>query len=135
MTAFDDRRLSEPGFLAFPFRVTGIGPEIADRSAHVRQVIEQVLFTAPGERVFRPDFGGGVDQLVFEQASTAVTTLARKRLQASLSAALEGEVDPATLDIEVETEADQLRVVVSYELTRVGRRAVHSFLVGGGRRG
>lgn len=135
MTGFDDRRLSEPGFLAFPFRVTGLGPQVADRSAHVRQVIEQVLFTAPGERVFRPDFGGGVNRLVFEQASTAVTTLARKRLQAGLSAALEGEVDPATLDVDVRSEGEQLRVVISYELTRVGRREAHSFLVGGGRRG
>ena len=36
---------------------------------HIRDLIEQVLFTSPGERVMRPDFGAGLLALVFEPNS------------------------------------------------------------------
>lgn len=43
---------------------------------HIRHLIEQVLFTAPGERVNRPDFGCGLLQLAFEpnRSELAITT-------------------------------------------------------------
>ena len=50
----------------FPFRVDGRGRTArSDGDEHVRDLIEQVLFTAPGERVNRPTFGTGLMQLVF----------------------------------------------------------------------
>ena len=54
------------GLLDYPFRFDGRG-RTADTSVedHVRDLIEQVLFTAPGERVNRPTFGSGVLGLVF----------------------------------------------------------------------
>jgi len=36
---------------------------------HIRDLIEQVLFTSPGERVMRPDFGCGIHDLVFATPS------------------------------------------------------------------
>jgi phage baseplate assembly protein W len=53
--------------LAFPYRTDGRGrtAEARDEDRHLRDLIEQLLFTVPGERVNRPDFGCGLLQLVF----------------------------------------------------------------------
>lgn len=126
-----DRLLREPGYLAFPFRMSGRESAAAERAAHVRQCIEQVLFTAPGERVFRPHFGAGAIQLVFEPAGALVEELTRNRLRSSLAEALEGEVDPRTLEIEVEAPGPELRIVVSYELTTLGQRERQEYSLGG----
>lgn len=125
-----DRLLREPGYLAFPFRMTGRDSAVAERSAHVRQNIEQVLFTAPGERVFRPHFGAGAVQLVFEPAGALVEELTRNRLRSSLAEALEGEVDPRTLEIDVEATGPDLRITIAYELTTLGQRERHEYSLG-----
>ncbi|MCP4657391.1 MAG: GPW/gp25 family protein [bacterium] len=130
-------RLNAPAYLAFPFRVAAGGPATSDRFRHVREQIEQVLFTNPGERVFRPDFGVGIRSLVFEPNTSALWQVTRKRLMASLVEALHGEVDPRTLDIEVEGEGAELRVVISYTLAAIGHTERHEIPVGsgGGNRG
>ena len=47
--------------LDFPYHFDGLGRSAtAGRDDHIRDLIEQILFTAPGERVMRPDFGGGL---------------------------------------------------------------------------
>ena len=52
--------------LAFPLRLDPRGrTALADDEDYLRGLVEQVLFTRPGERVNRPDFGSGVDRLVF----------------------------------------------------------------------
>ena len=52
--------------VGYPLRVDAHGATArTDRAGYLRDLIEQVLFTAPGERVNRPDFGAGVGQLVF----------------------------------------------------------------------
>ena len=57
--------------LDFPYHFSGLGrTATTDRDDHIRDLIEQVLFTAPGERVMRPDFGAGLLALVFEPNST-----------------------------------------------------------------
>jgi phage baseplate assembly protein W len=119
-------------YLAFPFRVSAGGPAVSDRSNHIREQIEQVLFTNPGERVFRPEFGAGIRALVFEPNSTALWDLTRKRLTASLTEALQGEVDPRTLEIEVEGEGETLMVIISYTLATIGHTERHEILVGSG---
>ena len=47
-----------------------------DRSAYIRQLMMQVLLTAPGERVNRPQFGCGVRRMVFAPNNPATTTMA-----------------------------------------------------------
>ena len=50
--------------IAFPYSIDVSGrTATADNATHIRDLIEQVLFTAPGERVMRPDFGSGVAAL------------------------------------------------------------------------
>ncbi len=127
-------KLSTGSYLSFPFRIKADGGATSGRSAHVREQIEQVLFTDPGERVFRPEFGAGVRRLVFEPNNTALWELVRKRLQASLNVALQGEVDAKTLEIEVSADADnpeRLLINISYMLATIGHRENHKFTVDG----
>jgi len=125
-------RLTAPQYLAFPFRVGADGPATSDRFRHVREQIEQVLFTNPGERVFRPEFGVGIRRLIFEPNTSALWQLTRKRLMASLAEALQGEVDTRTLEVEVEGEGAELRVVISYTLAAIGHAERHEIPVGSG---
>lgn len=133
------RRLPVSSYLAFPLRMTSAEVETTDRSRHVRDQIEQVLFTMAGERVFRLDFGAGAQRLVFEPNAPPLWELTRKRLLASLIEALKGEVDPRTLDVRVgasehaESGPDELDITVSYALAALGGREEHSFRVGGSR--
>ncbi|WP_298890040.1 GPW/gp25 family protein [uncultured Serinicoccus sp.] len=60
------QRAYAPRHLAFPLRLDGRGrTERADDEQYLRGLVEQVLFTQPGERVNRPTFGSGVAGLVF----------------------------------------------------------------------
>lgn len=119
--------LPDPPYLAFPLRIGQAGPSIAGRAAHVRQQIEQVLFTVPGERVFRPEFGAGVRALIFEPNASALQQVTRQRLVAALADALQGEVDPRTLEVEVGAEGAQLRIAIGYTLAAIGQREQQVF--------
>ena len=131
-----DNLLGESGYLAFPLRVGADGPASSLRSAHVREQIEQVLFTNPGERVFRPEFGAGLRGLVFEPTGSALREVASKRLRASLAEALEGEVDPRSLEIEVDSAGeDRVTLTIAYALATIGSREQHAFTLGRGGHG
>ena len=125
-------KLPDPAYLKFPFHVGENGPELSRRSAHVRSQIEQVLMTIPGERVFRPNFGAGVKRLVFEPNSSTLWSITETRLTSSLMEALQGEVDPSTLQASVTGEGEKLSISVSYTLSRVGLQEEHKFPVSGG---
>jgi phage baseplate assembly protein W len=130
-------RLAEEPYLKFPFQVAAGGPRLSDRCEHVREQIEQVLFTNPGERVYRPAFGAGVRSLVFEPNGTALVEVARKRLVSSLAAALQGEVDPRSLQVDVQSAGEygeRLVIDISYALAKIGQTEKQRFEVkaGGG---
>lgn len=122
--------LSESQYLKFPFSVGVDGPKTSSRSEHIREQIEQVLFTDIKERVFRPEFGVGVRRLVFEPNNVALRNTTLKRLSASLAEALFGEVDPATLEIDVSNEDEKLIISVSYILAAINRQESHTFVLG-----
>jgi phage baseplate assembly protein W len=103
------RNLVDPPYLAFPFRVAAGAPVLADRAAHIRGRIEQVLFTLPGERVFRPDFGAGVKALVFEPNDTPLWQITKRRLLASLAQALQGDVEPRSIEVEITSLTEALK--------------------------
>lgn len=114
-------RLIDPAYLSFPLRIGPKGAATSARRAHVREQIEQVLFTEPGERVFRPEFGAGIRALIFEPNNSVLAEILRKRLTDSLSEALRGEVDSKTLQIDVRNEDEKLYVVISYALATIGQ--------------
>lgn len=121
--------LSTTQYLKFPFSVGSDGPKNSSRSEHVYQQIEQVLFTSPKERVFRPEFGVGIRRLVFEPNNAVLWNITQKQLSTSLADALHGEVDPRTLNIDIKSEAGKLIILISYRLAAINKQESQSFIV------
>ena len=96
---------------------------------HLRDLIEQVLFTTPGERVNRPDFGAGLLQLVFLPNSDELTATVQFLVQGSLQQWL-GDLIQVT-DVAVDHEDATLRVTVEYIVRRTQERQVTQFERGG----
>ena len=119
-----EHRLPPQSYMRFPFQIGPGGAETSAREAHVREQIEQVLLTIPRERVFRRDFGAGVRRLVFEPNVASIHAIAGNRLRSSLEEALRGEVDPKSLQIDVEAAPDedaQMSIVIRYTLGTTGQ--------------
>ncbi|MBN8992433.1 MAG: GPW/gp25 family protein [Rhizobiales bacterium] len=103
--------------IAFPYVFdTSHVTRLANEPVHVRQMLEQLLFTMPGERVNRPDFGCGIQRMVFAPQSTEVV--------ATLQALVESEIHRWMGDVmslrklEVSAEDATLRVLVEFQLPR-----------------
>ena len=124
-------RLNNPDYMRFPFALGAHGAVVSSRREHVREQVEQVLFTVAGERWYRPEFGAGVRALVFEPNNEALWELTRKRLQASLADALAGEVDSKTLNIEVSAQEEKLLIVISYTLATINHTERQEYLING----
>jgi phage baseplate assembly protein W len=92
---------------------------------HVRDMIEELLFTNPGERVNRPDFGSGLLQLVFAPNSAELAAALQYTVQASLQRWLSDVIDLQAL--EVDAQDSTLRVVVQYAIHRTGQLRVDTF--------
>lgn len=99
-----------------------------DEDRYIRDLIEAVLFTAPGERVMRPDFGSGVAQLLFEPNSPELAGTVETLVQGALTQWL-GEI--ITLGgVRVAAEESVLRVSVSYAPRSGGAPQVRTFTFG-----
>ena len=121
--------LSESQYLKFPFSVTSDGPKTSSRVDHVREQIEQLLFTSPKERVFRPEFGVGIRRLVFEPNSSALWNITHKQLLSSLAEALHGEVESKTLDVQLQQQDSKLIILISYKLAAINRQETQAFTI------
>lgn len=101
------------GFLDYPYRFDGRGrTAVTGRDDHIRDLIEQVLFTAPGERAMRPDFGSGLLELVFEPNSTTLAATTQMLVQGALQQHLSHLI--AVQAVEVRNDDGALRVDVRY---------------------
>jgi phage baseplate assembly protein W len=101
--------------LDFPYHIGARGrTATTSASDHVRDLIEQVLFTSPGERVMRPDFGAGLLALVFEPNSTALAATAQMLIQGALQHHLGHLI--AVQSVAVEAVDSSFRVDVRYSL-------------------
>src|SRR5215208_4918785 len=85
---------------------------------HVRDMIEQLLFTNPGERVNRPNFGSGLLGMVFEPNSPELAATLEFGMQAAIQRELSDLVELQAL--EVTSEETSLRVLVQYVVRRTG---------------
>lgn len=121
--------LSKSQYLKFPFSVGDGGPRTSSRSEHVREQIEQVLFVSQQERVFRPEFGVGIRALVFEPNNAVLWDITHKQLTASLADALHGEVDPMTLEVEIDSVDGKLIILISYMLAAINKKETQRFTV------
>ena len=117
--------------LDFPYRFDGRG-RTAGSSAekHIRDLIEQVLFTTPGERVMRPDFGSGLLSMVFEPNSTALAATSQMLIQGALQQHLGHLI--AVQGVEVEAIDSIFRVEVRYSVLSEGTDHVANFTLPGG---
>jgi uncharacterized protein len=110
----------------FPFHVDGRGRTAATGDDdHIRDLIEQVLFTAPGERINRPDFGSGLLQLLFAPNSDELAGAVQFTIQAALQQWLGDLIQPEA--VQVDSEDATLRVVVQYVVTRTQQRRLAQF--------
>ena len=110
----------------YPFRFDGRGRTAqAGYEVHVRDLIEQVIFTTPGERVNRPDFGSGVIQLVFAPNNDALAATAQLTVQGALQQWLGDLI--LVEDVEAENDGATLRVLVQYTVRQTQQRQVAQF--------
>jgi phage baseplate assembly protein W len=113
--------------LDYPYHFDGRGrTATTDESDHVRDMIEQLLFTNPGERVNRPDFGSGILQLIFAPNSPELAAALQLTVQAALQRWLGDVIEVQTL--EVTSEEATLRVDLEYRIRRTGERRVDTFV-------
>ncbi|MCZ6677474.1 MAG: GPW/gp25 family protein [Candidatus Poribacteria bacterium] len=99
--------------IGYPFRIDGRGRTASPTDdKHIRELIEQMLFTAPGERVNRPDFGSGLQQLVFAPTSDEMATTTQFLVQGALQQWLGDLIQVES--VQVESEEATLRVTVQY---------------------
>ena len=110
----------------FPFHWNGLGRTAATGDDdHIRDMIEQLLFTNPGERVNRPDFGSGLLQLVFAPNSLELAAALQFNAQAALQRWLGDVIQVQSL--EVTSEEATLRVFLQYTIKRTGKSRTETF--------
>jgi phage baseplate assembly protein W len=103
----------------FPYQIANDGrTATTDDAGHVRDMIELLLFTNPGERVMRPDFGTGLLQYVFAPNSPELAATLQVTLQASLTRWLGDLID--LKEASVESIGAELRVNLTYILRSTG---------------
>lgn len=118
--------MSELHHLDFPFQVDGRGRAATTaEDKHIRDLILQVLFTNPGERVNRPDFGCGLKALLFMPSSSALAAATEVLVKGSLQEWLAAEI--AVERVEVESVDSQVLVTVVYTNRTTGERRVDLF--------
>ena len=116
--------------LDYPLHFDGRGRTAeVDDDGHIRDMIEQVLFTAPGERVNRPDFGSGLLQLVFAPNSDELAAATQFLVQGALQQWLGDLIEPNA--VEVVNEDATLRVTVVYTVRRSQQQRAATFTRGG----
>ncbi|HMI93903.1 MAG TPA: GPW/gp25 family protein [Polyangiales bacterium] len=99
----------------FPHQLDGRArTALARTDEHVRDMIEQLIFTNPGERVNRPDFGSGLLQLVFAPNSPELAATVQFTLQAALQRWLRDVIE--VKELRVTAAESTLRIDLSYLL-------------------
>jgi uncharacterized protein len=116
--------------LAFPYSFDGTGhtAQAPGPAAHIADMIEQILFTAPGERVNRPTFGSGTAQLVFEPNSDVLAALQQQAIQAGLQQWLSDLI--RVQSVTVTADEATLAVTVAYTVIASQQQLTEQFVYG-----
>jgi uncharacterized protein len=111
----------------FPYHLDGRGrTACANDNDHINQMIEQLLFTSPGERVNQPDFGSGLLQMVFAPNSQELAAALQYTTQAALQRYLGDLIDLQSL--QVTTQDSTLNVMVQYVVKTTGDPRTENFV-------
>lgn len=101
----------------FPYGFDGRGRTAStSEDDHVRDMIEQVLFTSPGERVNRPDFGCGLLDLLFSPTGPELASALQFTVLAALQRWLGDVIEPRKVDVTIEESL--VRITVVYAIRR-----------------
>jgi len=110
----------------FPYHFDSRGrTATTDPDDHVRDMIEELIFTNPGERVNRPDFGSGLLQMIFGPNSPELASALQVTLQAALQRWL-GDVI-AVRSLNVNAVDSTLTVDLSYQRRDSGELQTATF--------
>lgn len=118
-------------FLDYPYAIDARGRSATTADdEHVRDLIMQVLFTSPGERVNRPEFGCGLKSLVFMPNSSALAAATQALVKGALQKWLEREIHVE--EVAIEAHDERLEVLVAYRRRSSDERRVETFALPGG---
>ena len=109
--------------IRYPFAINALIGRLRqepDYDEYIRQLIKQVIFTDPGERINLPAFGGGVRRLIFAPNSLAGASLAQTLIYQSLTTWL-GTVIKVN-DVKTEAANEKLLITVDYTVLQRGER-------------
>ena len=114
----------------FPFHFDPRGETARTGYAdHVRDMIEELLFTDHGERVNRPDFGSGLLQLPFAPNSAELAAATQFSVQGALQKWLSGYIK--VLSVTATAQESKLSVTVTYAPLNTQVTQVQTFVYGG----
>jgi uncharacterized protein len=101
---------------SFPPRLDAAGElTLSENEEDIRQSIQIILGTTPGERVMRPDFGSGLHALVFEPISARTIGLVRHRVEEALIT-WEPRIDNITVEVTADPPVGRLRIEIHYRV-------------------
>jgi phage baseplate assembly protein W len=110
----------------FPFHFDSRGrTATADLNSHVTQMLEQLIFTSPGERVNRPDFGSGVLQLLFAPNSPELAATVQFTMQAAIQRWLGDIIE--LRNVSVEAVESTLSITVVYLIRQINQQQTATF--------
>jgi phage baseplate assembly protein W len=116
--------------LAFPYDLDSTGHTArTDLPGHIRDMIEQILFTSPGERVNRPTFGSGTAQLVFAPNSDLLAATQQNIIQAALQQWLADLI--RVQSVSVNANDATLEITVVYTILQSLQQQTQQFIYGG----
>jgi phage baseplate assembly protein W len=100
-------------YFSFPFQIDSSGRNVVvDDHEHIRQQMELILFTSPGERLNHPTFGCGINQMMFERNDAETALSAKYLIQSSLQYWMGEDIEIKTVDIQSQDEV--LSVIINY---------------------
>jgi phage baseplate assembly protein W len=114
--------------LTFPFAIGDLGtPQASGRQRALREQIEQILFTLPGERVNRPRFGCGVQRLVFSGASAESAASAEYIISVNLREFMGESITVDAVRVTADPDQATLFIDVLYTVRETGEERADSF--------
>jgi len=115
--------------IAFPYAFGATGHTAqTDPLTHISDMIEQILFTTPGERVNRPTFGSGTAQLVFEPNSDVLAAAQQQAIQAGLQQWLSDLIRVKSVTVTAQDSA--VLVTVVYTPVQSQQQQTQQFVYG-----
>jgi phage baseplate assembly protein W len=104
-------------YMNYPFKISGNGKiSPANEEKHIKDLIEQILFTDPRERVNLPDFGCGLKSYIFAPNDRTLKTTLRLTIISSVQKWLSHLI--IVEDVSVDVDEEELKISIKYTKIR-----------------